>query len=199
MSQAKVDRYKEEKQKREKLQKKEKRELLLWKIVGIIVLVALVGWIGFSVYQNVQKDASHTYEMKTDALDHYMNGLNAETETSSEASTETTEKTTEETAAETSAESTVPKQPVRRQQNKRKKKLRYRENERQFFMSERKCFCYIFQNGFSKENCTEKRTATFVMYLTKYLHYILCYVKMKATKHRNTKSQRKEDRKHEGL
>ena len=62
-------------------------------------------------------------------------------------------------------------------------------------MSERKCFCYIFQNGFSKENCTEKRTATFVMYLTKYL----CYVKMKATKHRNTKSQRKEDRKHEGL
>ena len=43
MSQAKVDRYKEEKQKREKLQKKEKRELLLWKIVGIIVLVALVG------------------------------------------------------------------------------------------------------------------------------------------------------------
>ena len=82
MSQAKVDRYKEEKQKREKLQKKEKRELLLWKIVGIIVLVALVGWIGFSVYQNVQKDASHTYEMKTDALDHYMNGLNAEAETS---------------------------------------------------------------------------------------------------------------------
>ena len=80
MSQAKVDRYKEEKQKREKLQKKGKRELLLWKIVGIIVLVALVGWIGFSVYQNVQKDASHTYEMKTDALDHYMNGLNAETE-----------------------------------------------------------------------------------------------------------------------
>ena len=70
-------------------------------------LYALVGWIGFSVYQNVQKDASHTYEMKTDALDHYMNGLNAETETSSEASTETTEKTTEETAAETSAESTV--------------------------------------------------------------------------------------------
>ena len=83
--------------------------------------------------------------------------------------------------------------------NKRKEKLRYRENERQFFMSERKCFCYIFQNGFSKENCTEKRTATFVMYLTKYLHHILCYVKMKATKHRNTKSQRKEDRKHEGF
>ena len=66
-------------------------------------------------------------------------------------------------------------------------------------MSERNCFCYIFQNGFSKENCTEKRTSTFVMYLSKYLHYILCYVKMKATKHRNTKSQRKEDRKHEGF
>ncbi len=105
MSQAKVDRYKEEKQKREKLQKK--KELLLWCCGHYRWLVALVGLIGFSVYQNVQKDASHTYEMKTDALDHYMNGLNAETETSSEASTETTEKTTEETAAETSAESTV--------------------------------------------------------------------------------------------
>ena len=107
MSQAKVDRYKEEKKKRDKLQKKEKRELLLWKIAGIIVLAALIGWIGFSVYQNVQKNVSHTYEMKTDALDHYMNGLNAETETSSEASTETTEETAEETAAETSAKSSA--------------------------------------------------------------------------------------------
>ena len=80
MSQAKVDRYKDEKKKRDKLQKKEKRELLLWKIAGIIVLVALIGWIGFSVYQNVQKDVSHTYEMKTDALDNYLNDLNAETE-----------------------------------------------------------------------------------------------------------------------
>ncbi len=93
MSQAKSGSLQRRKSRNAKsFRKKEKRELLLWKIVGIIVLVALVGWIGFSVYQNVQKDASHTYEMKTDALDHYMNGLNAETETSSEASTETTEK-----------------------------------------------------------------------------------------------------------
>ena len=107
MSQAKVERYKEEKKKRDKLQKEEKRELLLWKIAGIIVLAALIGWIGFSVYQNVQKNVSHTYEMKTDALDNYMNDLNAETETSSEASTETTEETAEETAAETSAKSSA--------------------------------------------------------------------------------------------
>ena len=101
MSQAKVDRYKDEKKKRDKLQKNEKRELLLWKIAGIIVLVALIGWIGFSVYQNVQKDVSHTYEMKTDALDNYLNDLNAETESTDETSAETDTEASSETVAQT--------------------------------------------------------------------------------------------------
>ena len=101
MSQAKVERYKEEKKKRDKLQKKEKRELLLWKIAGIIVLAALIGWIGFSVYQNVQKNVSHTYEMKTDALDNYLNDLNAETESTDETSAETDTEASSETVAQT--------------------------------------------------------------------------------------------------
>lgn len=107
MSQAKVDRYKAEKQKREELLKKEKRELLLWKIAGIALLIALAAWIGFSVYHNVQKGVSHTYEVKTDALDNYMNDLDAETETASEeseAASETTEETSAETTEETAAQ-----------------------------------------------------------------------------------------------
>ena len=65
------------------------------------MLVALIGWIGFSVYQNVQKDVSHTYEMKTDALDNYLNDLNAETESTDETSAETDTEASSETVAQT--------------------------------------------------------------------------------------------------
>ena len=85
MSQAKVDRYKEEKKNREKLMKKQKRETMLLKLAGSVVAIALVGWIGFSVYQNVQADVANTYEVKTDALDDYLNGLNASEEETAEA------------------------------------------------------------------------------------------------------------------
>lgn len=109
MSQAKVDRYKEEKKNREKLMKKQKREAMLLKLAGTVAAIALVGWIGFSVYQNVQSDVTNTYEVKTDALDDYLNGLNAsdeetaetESETDTEASAETETAAAEsETAAE---------------------------------------------------------------------------------------------------
>lgn len=111
MSQAKVDRYKEEKKNREKLMKKQKRETMLLKLAGSVVAIALVGWIGFSVYQNVQADVANTYEVKTDALDDYLNGLNASEEETAEAESEAeteasaeTETTAEEAQSETSAE-----------------------------------------------------------------------------------------------
>ncbi|MGN0277687.1 MAG: hypothetical protein ACI4CZ_10915 [Hominisplanchenecus sp.] len=107
MSQAKVDRYKEEKKNREKLMKKQKRETMLLKLAGSVVAIALVGWIGFSVYQNVQADVANTYEVKTDALDDYLNGLNASEEETAEAETEAsaeTETTAEEAQSETAAE-----------------------------------------------------------------------------------------------
>lgn len=54
MSQAKVDKYKEEKANRKKIMRKEKIMNVVRKcIVGIVGLV-LVGWIGYSAY--------HTYE-----------------------------------------------------------------------------------------------------------------------------------------
>lgn len=50
MSQAKVDKYKEEKLNRQKIMKKEKRmhhlEMSAFAIVGVLV----IGWIGFSIY-----------------------------------------------------------------------------------------------------------------------------------------------------
>lgn len=48
MSQAKVDRYKEQKANRKELMKKEKRATVIRKCVAGIVLVAAVGWVGYS-------------------------------------------------------------------------------------------------------------------------------------------------------
>ena len=42
MSQAKVDKYKEDKKNRKKILAKEKRTRIIWLIVGIVVLVAVV-------------------------------------------------------------------------------------------------------------------------------------------------------------
>ena len=50
MSQAKVDRYKEEKKNRAKIIKKEKRQLLAMKLGASVVAVALVAWFSVSVY-----------------------------------------------------------------------------------------------------------------------------------------------------
>lgn len=83
MSQAKVDRYKEQKKNRKKIIKKEKRE---WAAVqaglGLFALV-LVGWTGVAVYQGVTAPAETTgelttYTVDTSAVDDYMAGLDAE-------------------------------------------------------------------------------------------------------------------------
>lgn len=49
MSQAKVDRYKEEKKNRKKTMAKEKRLHLLAVVCGWLVVIALAGWAGVSV------------------------------------------------------------------------------------------------------------------------------------------------------
>ena len=98
MSQAKVDRYKEEKRNREKIMKKQKREAMLMKLAGTVVVVALVGWIGFSVYQNAQEGTANTYQVKTEALDEYLTNLSAE-ETEEAVETEAVETEAAETEA----------------------------------------------------------------------------------------------------
>lgn len=82
MSQAKVDRYKEEKRNREKIIKKQKREWMLTKVGMSVVALVMVAWVGVSVYQNVTApDATEaadlpSYTVNTTALDEYLYNLN---------------------------------------------------------------------------------------------------------------------------
>lgn len=54
MSQAKVDRYKEEKKNRKKTMAKEKRLHLLAVVCGWLVVIALAGWAGVSGYRSMR-------------------------------------------------------------------------------------------------------------------------------------------------
>lgn len=83
MSQAKVDRYKEEKRNRAKIIKKEKRQWMATKAALSAVAIVLVAWIGVSVYNGyTSPDASQankpTYTVDTAAIDEYMTGLTQE-------------------------------------------------------------------------------------------------------------------------
>ena len=53
MSQAKVDKYKEEKTNRKKIIAKEKRVRTIWAVVGIVVGVALILFIILSLINNL--------------------------------------------------------------------------------------------------------------------------------------------------
>ena len=81
MSQAKVDRYKEEKKNRAKIIKKEKLQLLAMKLGASVVAVALVAWFSVSVYHGFQsQDASTTtekvnYTINTSAIDEFLTDL----------------------------------------------------------------------------------------------------------------------------
>ncbi len=84
MSQAKVDRYKEEKKNRAKIMKREKLENTLWKIGGSVLGLAIVAWIGFSGYQAINgtnEDSTQTtmesYTVNTNAIDDLLSGYEA--------------------------------------------------------------------------------------------------------------------------
>lgn len=84
MSQAKVDRYKEEKKNRKQIMAREKREWAMLKAGGAVIACLVVGWIGFSVYQSVNAPkAADTntpievtdYTVNMDAIDNYLQTL----------------------------------------------------------------------------------------------------------------------------
>ena len=115
MSQAKVDKYKEQKKNRDKIMKREKRERILAEVIVCVVVVALILWAGYSFYQNHKPTVVNTYTVDGTALTDYMSELNAETETETTAETEestdaaeseseTASEETTETASETVAE-----------------------------------------------------------------------------------------------
>lgn len=79
MSQAKVDRYKEDKKNRKAIMAKEKRANMLRALAGGAVLVVLLGWIGVSAYDMYESSKPlETVYVDTTAIDEYMTNLDAE-------------------------------------------------------------------------------------------------------------------------
>lgn len=79
MSQAKVDRYKEEKANRRQIMAKEKRKKILSIICGWAIVIAIVGWAGYSVY-NIYENNKPTETIYADltAVDEYLDALDTE-------------------------------------------------------------------------------------------------------------------------
>ncbi len=76
MSQAKVDKYKEQKVHRKEIMKKEKTASTIRKSVAAVVAVALIGWAGYSaynVYESYQPNES--VEVDYTAMDNLVTGL----------------------------------------------------------------------------------------------------------------------------
>ena len=78
MSQAKVDRYKEEKKNRKQTIKREKRNRILERTVGVLIAAAIVCWIGFSGYSYYQEKKPTTKtELSMTALNDYLSSLSS--------------------------------------------------------------------------------------------------------------------------
>ena len=75
MSQAKVDKYKQEKANRQQAIKKEKTMHKIKVAVGTVVAVVLAGWIGVSVFYKIDNRKLETVYFDVSALDDYVNDL----------------------------------------------------------------------------------------------------------------------------
>lgn len=76
MSQAKVDRYKEQKKNRKKIMRREKIANILRKCAGTIVVLAIVGWVGYSAVSVYQKNQPVSYtEVNITAISDYISSL----------------------------------------------------------------------------------------------------------------------------
>ena len=108
MSQAKVDKYKQEKANRKQTVAKQKVKSLIAKICVSVVGIALAAWIIVSgVFFVIENRPVNTYLVKLDAVENYLETLNEEEteDTSKEDSTEKEESTETEESTE-SADST---------------------------------------------------------------------------------------------
>lgn len=79
MSQAKVDRYKEEKANRKKAMQREKALRIVSTICGSVVCLVIVGWIGYSAYGYFRPGDNNTTTSRTevdvDAVSDYLSTL----------------------------------------------------------------------------------------------------------------------------
>ena len=78
MSQAKVDKYKQEKASRQQTIKKKKRIHKIQVAVGALVVLVLAGWIGYSVYDKAENRELETVYFDMSALEDYINEITAE-------------------------------------------------------------------------------------------------------------------------
>lgn len=79
MSQAKVDRYKQEKANRKQTMKKEKRMRVVRSTVAGIIFIALIGWIGYSGYRAYEgKRPVQKTEVDYTSITDYIAGLSAQ-------------------------------------------------------------------------------------------------------------------------
>lgn len=81
MSQAKVDRYKEEKANRKKIMKKERFLRRLEISVFVIVGILMVGWVAYSGYRIIERGKKEnqktvSYQMDTKSIDDFLTQLN---------------------------------------------------------------------------------------------------------------------------
>lgn len=79
MSQAKVDRYKEEKANRKKIIAQEKRKHMISVICGWAVVIALLGWAGYSAYNIYENNKPmETVYTNLDSINTYLTSLDTE-------------------------------------------------------------------------------------------------------------------------
>lgn len=99
MSQAKVDKYKEEKANRKKTLAKNKVKRTLGVIAGWVVVVLVVAWIGVSSYKSYQaKQPIPSYYVNADAISEFYDYIDGEdTEEAEDEDTEEGEDTEAET------------------------------------------------------------------------------------------------------
>lgn len=79
MSQAKVDRYKQEKANRKKTMARQKRLHMLAVVCGWLVVIAIAGWAGVSAYNIYEsRKPVETVYANLDAINDYMGSLSSE-------------------------------------------------------------------------------------------------------------------------
>ena len=84
MSQAKVDKYKQEKANRQQAIKKEKTMHKIKVAVGTVVAVVLAGWIGVSVFYKIDNRKLETVYFDMSALNDYAQELSESLEKDAE-------------------------------------------------------------------------------------------------------------------
>ena len=73
MSQAKVERYKQEKKNRTAEVKKQKRKKILGRVIAVLVCAAIAIWIGFSAYNYHQENKPvKTTSINLDSIQNYI-------------------------------------------------------------------------------------------------------------------------------